>query len=497
MGSLGQTFDFSGVTLRDDLDDLDDQTAAPTNDFDDDFGAEPEAEAATTVQSLVESLKVRFANELPEEAVVPDELIEGLLVKGTATLLYGDSNSGKTFYALALAASVAEGKAAFGRQVEQSGVLYLASESPASITLRLQAIKKHHGYKLDRLAIVKKPLRFGSTDADADNIIALATEQRERLGSVGLIVADTLSRMADGCEENSSTAMTGVMTRFERVAEETGAAVLIIHHNGKDSTKGARGSGAIRAVVSTEVVIEADANGERTVTVTKQRELASKGKTTGFKLDVLIMGKSKFGQEATTCVAVDDPDFAARSAEREVRSIDRHRQTFERVWAESGYTLQKEAPYVDRVTLKNDLLARGINNKTVEQQLKTSVRGIVGVLIAGDYIRKCGSGWIVVDVGAAAALLISRPANYRQVPEIIQESSENLPDSAEAANYRQVPEIIQESSEKHPLDIAKKKKAGAAAAPAVPRISIPKRTPGAKPRTTAKSPKLKGKRAKK
>ena len=80
----------------------------------------------------------------------------------------------------------------------------------------------------------------------------------------------------------------------------------------------------------------------------------------------------------------------------------------------------------------------------------------------------------MVDVGAAAALLISRPANYRQVPE-----------------------IIQESSEKHPLDIAKKKKAGAAAAPAVPRISIPKRTPGAKPRTTAKSPKLKGKRAKK
>lgn len=471
---MGHTVNPAALAVYTD-DDLDDPTAAPTNDgFDDDFGAEPEVEATTAEQSLVESLKVRFANELPEEAVVPDELIEGLLVKGTATLLYGDSNSGKTFYALALAASVAEGQSAFGRQVEQSGVLYLASESPASITLRVQAIKKHYGHKLDRLAIVQKPLRFGSTDADADAVIALAIEQRERLGSVGLIVADTLSRMADDCEENSSTAMTGVMNRFERVAEETGAAVLIIHHNGKDAAKGARGSGAIRAVVSTEIVVAADENGDRTVTITKQRELASKGKITGFKLEVLIMGKAKFGGDATTCVAVEDPDFAQRSAEREVRSIDRHRQTFERVWAEAGYTLQKEAPYVDRVTLKNDLLARGLTPKTVEQQLKTSVRGIVGVLIAGDYIRKCGSGWIVVDLGAAAALLISRPANYRQVPDIVQESGEKLR-----------------------RNIAKEKKAESATAPAVSQSSIPKRTPGAKPRTTAKTPKLKGKRAKK
>jgi putative DNA primase/helicase len=50
-------------------------------------------------------VSVAFADELPERYDPPDELIEGLLTVGDGSVLYGDSNSGKTFLVIDMAAS--------------------------------------------------------------------------------------------------------------------------------------------------------------------------------------------------------------------------------------------------------------------------------------------------------------------------------------------------------------------------------------------------------
>ena len=61
------------------------------------------------------------------------------------------------------------------------------------------------------------------------------------IGGADLIVVDTFAQVTPGANENSGEDMGPVMARFDAVAQATGAAILVIHHNGKDQAKGARG----------------------------------------------------------------------------------------------------------------------------------------------------------------------------------------------------------------------------------------------------------------
>ena len=63
-------------------------------------------------------LSVAFADELPETFTPPDELVEGVLTAGDGSVLYGDSNSGKTFFVIDMAAAVARGAQWMGRNTE-------------------------------------------------------------------------------------------------------------------------------------------------------------------------------------------------------------------------------------------------------------------------------------------------------------------------------------------------------------------------------------------
>ncbi|WP_287875958.1 AAA family ATPase, partial [Acidovorax sp.] len=97
-------------------------------------------------------LSVAFADELPDAFTPPDELVEGVLTAGDGSVLYGDSNSGKTFFVIDMAAAVARGARWMGRNTEPGLVLYLAAESPASVRGRLQAYQRHHGVRVPNFA---------------------------------------------------------------------------------------------------------------------------------------------------------------------------------------------------------------------------------------------------------------------------------------------------------------------------------------------------------
>ena len=49
-------------------------------------------------QAIESSLSVAFADELPDTFDPPDELVQGVLTAEGGSVLYGDSNSGKTFF---------------------------------------------------------------------------------------------------------------------------------------------------------------------------------------------------------------------------------------------------------------------------------------------------------------------------------------------------------------------------------------------------------------
>lgn len=258
-------------------------------------------------------LGIVFAHDLPEDYTPPDELIEGVLTVGAGSVIYGDSNSGKTFLVIDMACAIARGVEWMGRRVEQGLVVYVAAESPASVKSRLQAYQLHYGCKVPNFAIVQAPVNLHSNDTDTEALI-LAVKEVERLAGqpAKLVVGDTLARLSAGANENSGEDMGLVVQRFDRIRTETGAHFLLIHHSGKDAAKGARGHSSLRAAVDTEIEVQETPTG-RCAEVMKQRDLGTKGERIGFHLEPVHVGVTKWGKPASTCV-VRSADAPAKEA---------------------------------------------------------------------------------------------------------------------------------------------------------------------------------------
>ena len=120
---------------------------------------------------IVYPLSVAFADELPDAYEPPDEIIQGVLTAGDGSVVFGDSNSGKTFCVIDMCAAVARAVPWMGRKTEPGLVVYLAAESPASVRRRLQAYQKYHEVRVPNFAIVQSPIDLFDGDADADKVL--------------------------------------------------------------------------------------------------------------------------------------------------------------------------------------------------------------------------------------------------------------------------------------------------------------------------------------
>lgn len=364
-----------------------------------------------TGAAVIDKLQVVFGDQLSDDYEAPDELVEGLMTIGSSVVVYGDSNSGKTFWALSVATAIATGSDCYGRKTDPGLVVYLASEAPASIRSRMQAIKKFYGCNLENLAMVPVPMNFYSGAQDAHDVIEMVRAVEEMKGKpVRLIIGDTLARMSAGANENSGEDMGPVMARFDQVAAATKAAMMIIHHNGKDAARGARGWSGIRAHIDTEIEVS-EKDGVRSVNVTKQRELPGKGDTIYFKLEIVEMGETKFGGVATTCVAVPDEDAAASQPHKKPTKHDENVRTVERAWWSSGAEERNGFPYISRSALRNLLIQDGASERTAKNKTEASRKdGIIAQLLNAGVLETFEHGWVFKNQVQASALLMQKNA---------------------------------------------------------------------------------------
>ena len=362
-----------------------------------------------TGTAVIDKLKVVFGDQLGSDYEAPDELVEGLMTIGSSVVVYGDSNSGKTFWALSVATAIATGTDCYGRKTDAGLVIYLASEAPASIRSRMQAIKKYHGCDLENLAMVPVPMNFYNGDQDAHDVIELVRAIEQIKGRpVRLIIGDTLARMSAGANENSGEDMGPVMARFDQVATATGAALMIIHHNGKDAAKGARGWSGIRAHIDTEIEV-IEKQGIRMVNVTKQRELPSKGEAIYFKLEVVEMGISKFGGPATTCVAIPDDESNATKPHKKPTKHDENVRTVERAWWSSGAEERDGLPYLSRSALRDLLVKDGMAERTAKNKTEASrPEGIIAQLLNSGTLETFEHGWIFINEVQVSAMMMQK-----------------------------------------------------------------------------------------
>ena len=257
-----------------------------------------------------------------DEVEILDELVEDTITRGAMSVLYGESNTGKSFLAMDIACAIATGEAWMGRRTQPGLVVYLAAEGNRTIRNRVVAYRVANGRSVPNLMIVLTPVNLLRNGADVAAVVKqVRMAAQERGQPVELIVGDTLSRLMAGGNENASEDMTSLVANGDKIRIETGAHFMWVHHCGKDAAKGARGHSSLRAAVDTEIEIRED-NGTRLIEFTKQRDLGSKNDLLSFTLEQVLLGSGKWGKPVTSCVVrpgIDPAEIVAAAGQRMTR----------------------------------------------------------------------------------------------------------------------------------------------------------------------------------
>jgi hypothetical protein len=266
--------------------------------------------------------KPRYVHmSMAERAAVADTdavkpLVHGLLDQGAMTVLYGESNSGKTFVALDICHHIASGTPYNGLPVTQGAVAYIVAEGGRGIAKRIKALRLARPEHADApLYTIVSPVNMLDPNAD---LVPLTEHLIKHLPQRPvLVVFDTLSRAMAGGDENSSTDMGALVKNGDLLRNATQAHQLWIHHSGKDRARGARGHSLLRAATDTEIEVA-----DNTIVATKQRDIETRFKS-GFVLEPVSGSESaivRLTGEADVS-AEDFPEPATRVPTRKEEEV--------------------------------------------------------------------------------------------------------------------------------------------------------------------------------
>lgn len=218
-------------------------------------------------------------------------VVKGTFQRGTYAEVFGAPGEGKTFVMLDIAYAVAAGSPWMGRKVHGGPVLYLPFEGRGGLVSRAKALRQRYGN-------AEVPLYFGHAPFNIREPAgrrALGALIAELPAKPVMIVFDTFAKALMGGDENSAQDVGSFNNAVEALIQSTGACVVIVHHSGKDKSKGARGSSALLGALDTEIEVD---NGQ--VVSRKQRDIEL-GEPIGFKLVPMVVGQDQDGDDLTSC----------------------------------------------------------------------------------------------------------------------------------------------------------------------------------------------------
>ena len=278
------------------------------------------------------TLTLEAWDEIKDEPV--EWLIERVIPRRGFVALYGPPGSFKSFIALDLAASIARAAPWMGQAAtpsENGAVVYIAGEGHGGIGARIKACRIHHEINAGiPIYILRHQINLRSSTEDINSLMLAVAELSEtRQLKIDLIVIDTLARAFGGGNENSSEDMGAFITSCGHLQQVFEAALLVIHHSGKDQAKGLRGHSSLLGAVDTELeLLRFDDQPRGVVTISKQKD-GEDGVRYGFEMVEIDIDEGSAAtlslDEPRKSLAVNPSDEAARRTSEEAQKVGLNR----------------------------------------------------------------------------------------------------------------------------------------------------------------------------
>jgi hypothetical protein len=224
-------------------------------------------------------------------------LIANVLPAAQVSVLFGKSNSFKSFLAIDMLCSIATGRSWHGLPVEQGPVLYIVTEGAhEAVAKRIVGWFEDKSIAIEvgnaAIGIIKVPVIMNRV-GDVDALIATI---REGLPGCKLAVFDLLAGSMEG-NEGDSEIITAWVRGTQRLADELTCTQLHVTHSGySDDTRG-RGHSHLWGSFSTRLKAEGDQDARTTfLSVERHKDWDAAGLGWSFDLAQIPVGS---GHETT------------------------------------------------------------------------------------------------------------------------------------------------------------------------------------------------------
>jgi putative DNA primase/helicase len=206
----------------------------------------------------------------------PRSLVGDLLQLDSLAAIYGQPGSCKSLLALDIGLSIASRRRWCGKDVIDGPVLYVVAEDTPGMGQRARAWRARHEH-LGNVHWLLQRVPLLENDA-IDELCEIVAEI-----APALVVIDTLAKCMVGVEESSTREMGLAVDALDRLRSVINSCVCVVHHAGKDASRGMRGSNVLLGAADTTVECKRTREGV-TAVVTKQRNGAD-GQRIHFALD--------------------------------------------------------------------------------------------------------------------------------------------------------------------------------------------------------------------
>ena len=278
------------------------------------------------------------AQDPVDEFLDDKQLIEGLIAVGDIAVFYGAAKTGKSFLTVDLALSLSNGDVWFDRSTRHAKVLYWAGEDFKGLIARRTACMCQKGGR-GVFSICDDPLSLTHSQA-TDSLDVLANilryelapsrvEEPNRYESLTpVLIIDTWAMLTASMDENSGKDMGAAMAALRQLQTRVlNLTIIIIHHGGKDGSRGMRGHSSLLAAVDVAIEVDSNSKGLGRWTVRNARRNAT-GATGQFRLKQVSLPAGELsvaGAELETCILeeMDGVGEGIKLSEKAMQALDR------------------------------------------------------------------------------------------------------------------------------------------------------------------------------
>ena len=204
-------------------------------------------------------------------------LIDEFIPEDAVVVVWGDWQDCKSFMLIDQMLCMSHGVLWHGRKAKKCAVAYIVAEGSRGVGKRIRGWKLRHKAEHidDPFFAIPTAVNILKIE-EVEKLIWQLQSMELALGiKFEVITVDTLAKCMIGGDENTARDMGIAIRHCDIIRERMGATVPLVHHGGKETDRGPRGSYALEAGVNTQIFVKRTrGNGEDFITasIDKQKD---------------------------------------------------------------------------------------------------------------------------------------------------------------------------------------------------------------------------------